>query len=66
MPEQTGNYQTLFAKNILAMILLVVGLVLAAAGIYYSYMPMTIFGILALLAAVVLFVRKIMSRNEGL
>lgn len=66
MAARTSNPEALFAKKILAMVLLVVGLALAAAGFYYANMLMTVIGVLALLAAVILLVRKIISRNERL
>lgn len=66
MAVQTSNPQMLIAKKFLAMALLVVGLALAAAGIYYASTPMTVIGVLALLAGVVLLVWKIRSRNDGM
>lgn len=66
MAAQTSNPQMLFAKKVVAMLLLVVGLALAAAGIYYASTLMTVIGVIALVAAIALLAWKINTRNEGL
>lgn len=66
MAAQTGNPQMLFAKKLVAMALLIVGVILAAAGIYYASTPMTVIGVVAVLAGIVLLVWKINARNNGL
>ncbi|WP_332713494.1 hypothetical protein [Pelagibacterium mangrovi] len=66
MAAQTDNPQMLFAKKIVAMALLIVGVILAAAGIYYASTPMTVIGVIAVLAGIVLLVWKINARNNGL
>ncbi len=66
MAAQTDNPQMLVAKKIVAMALLIVGVILAAAGIYYASTPMTVIGVIAVLAGIVLLVWKINARNNGL
>lgn len=65
MAVQTGNPQGLLAKKIAAMVLLIAGIFLVAAGVYYASTPMTVFGIIAVLAGIALLIWKIDARNRG-
>lgn len=60
MPNSTHN------RPLGGLLLLVVGLLLLAAGIYSEMTGLSVLGVIAFLAGIVLLSLRVIRRNEGL
>ena len=65
MVARASEGYILFGKKLYGLFLILLGCLLTAVGVSYTYTGLTAIGILSLFAGVVLLVLKIVRRNEG-
>jgi membrane-bound ClpP family serine protease len=65
MVARAGEGYLLLGKKLYGLLLIILGFVLTASGIYSTSMGLATLGILSLIAGLVLLALKIVRRNEG-
>jgi membrane-bound ClpP family serine protease len=65
MVARAGEGYLLLGKKLYGLLLIILGFVLTASGIYSTSMGLATLGILSLIAGLVLLALKIARRNEG-
>jgi uncharacterized membrane protein HdeD (DUF308 family) len=65
MVARAGEGYVLLAKKLYGLFLIILGCLLTAAGVSSASTALTTFGVLSLIAGVILLVLKIIRRNEG-
>jgi membrane-bound ClpP family serine protease len=65
MVARAGEGYLLLGKKLYGLLLIVLGFVLTASGVYSTSMGIATLGILSLIAGLILLALKIARRNEG-
>jgi len=65
MVARAGEGYLLLGKKLYGLLLIILGFVLTATGIYSTSMGLATLGILSLIAGLILLALKIARRNEG-
>ena len=65
MVARAGEGYLLLGKKLYGLLLIILGFVLTASGVYSTSMGLATLGILSLIAGLILLVLKIVRRNEG-
>jgi membrane-bound ClpP family serine protease len=65
MVARAGEGYLLLGKKLYGLLLIILGFVLMATGIYSTSMGLATLGILSLIAGLILLALKIARRNEG-
>ena len=65
MVARAGEGYLLLGKKLYGLLLIILGFMLTATGIYSTSMGLAALGILSLIAGLILLALKIVRRNEG-
>ena len=65
MVARAGEGYLLLGKKLYGLLLIILGFVLTASGVYSTSMGLATLGILSLIAGLILLALKIVRRNEG-